>query len=164
MSNGRSVRQSLDYRRVLVGREVAIGFAVLAALYYARFIRFQPLQLPAYLLIVGYDLVELALPILDPYHGVGFPVFLYVLAILGAGAARGLRAGGETGSAWTRTLGGVALVIGMLSLVFGAVVGGPLVAPLDNPTPLAITATTGVSMLFAAWWLLGRPKPWRDEG
>lgn len=163
MSNVRSITKSLNYRRALVGREVAIAFAVLAVLYYVRYIRFQPLQLPAYLLIVGYDLVELALPVLDPYHRIAFPVFLYLLAILGAGTARGLRTGSDDSSTWMRTLGGVSLVIGILSLLFGAVVGGPLVSSTDNPTPLAITGTAGVILLIVAWWLLGRPRPWRGQ-
>ncbi|MFB6361016.1 MAG: hypothetical protein ABEH59_06800 [Halobacteriales archaeon] len=159
MSSVRSITISPNYRRALVGREVAIAFAVLAVLYYARFVRFQPLQLPAYLLIVGYDFVELALPILDPYHRLAFPVFLYMLAILGAGAARGLHARNKDGSPWMRTLGGVSLVIGVLSLLFGVVVGGPLVSSTDNPTPLAITGTAGVILLLVAWWSLGRPRP-----
>lgn len=146
----------LRYRRALLGREVAIAFSILAVLYFVRFIRFQPLQIPAYLLIVAYDLVEVALPILNPYHSIGFPIFLYLLAIVGAGAARGLRAGVGDDPAWARTIGGVCLVIGVLSLLFGVFVGGPMIAATDNPTPLAITGATGIILLLVGWWLLGR--------
>lgn len=143
-------------QRTLIGREVAVAFAVISAFYVVRFIRFQPLQIPAYLLIVAYDLVEVTFPVLNPYHPIGFPVFLYLLAILGAGAARWLRAGDLEEVAWIRPVGGVCLVIGTLSLLFGAVVGGPIFAPADNPTPLAITGTTGVAFLLGGWFLLGR--------
>lgn len=148
---------ALRSRRILLGREVAIAFAVIAVLYLVRFIRFQPLQIPAYLLIVAYDLVEVALPVLAPYHPVGFPLFLYLLAVVGAGAARRLRTG-EEGTAWGRSIGGVALVVGTISLAFGAFVGGPLVSATDNPTPLAITGATGAILLLVGWWLLGRPS------
>lgn len=145
-------------RRALLGREVAIAFGIIVGLYFARFIRFQPLQIPAYLLIVSYDLVETALPVLTPYHPIGFPLFLYLLAIVGAGAAHRLRAG--DGSEWRRAIGGVSLVVGSLSLLFGAVVGGPLVSPTDNPTPLSITVITGFILLVVGWWSLGQPgKP-----
>lgn len=148
---------SLTLRRALLGREVAVAFAVIAALYLVRFVGFQPLQIPAYLLIVAYDIVEVALPVLTPYHPFAFPVFLYGLAIVGAGAARMLRSDDGEGGSVLQAVGGVCLVVGMLSVVFGAFVGGPLVSPTDNPTPLAITGATGVVLLVAGWLLLGRP-------
>lgn len=154
---------TLNYRRALIGWEVAIAFAVLAVLYLVRYIRFQPLQIPAYLLIVAYDLVEVALPMLNPYHPFGFPIFLYLVAIVGAGAARRLQTNAGDKNAWIRTVGGVALVIGVLSLLFGIFVGGPIVSPTDNPTPLAITATAGVIFLLVGWWLLGRPTNLQRE-
>jgi hypothetical protein len=142
-------------KNALLGRDVGIAFAVLVALYLVRFVRFQPLQIPAYLLIVAYDIVEVMLPILTPYYPVGFPLFLYLLAIIGAGAARWWRSSDGEESPWTQVVGGVCLVVGVLSLLFGAFVGGPLVSPTDNPTPLAITGATGIGFLVGAWWLLG---------
>lgn len=145
-------------RRAFLGRDVAVAYAVIIALYLVRHVRFQPLQIPAYLLIVAYDIVEMVLPVLTPYHPIGFPIFLYLLAIVGAGVARQLRTDDEADSAWIRTAGGVGLVIGVLSLLFGAYVGGPLIAPTDNPTPLAITGAAGIILLIGSWWLLGRPS------
>jgi len=144
-------------RKSLLSRDVAVAYTILVALYLLKFIPFQPVQIPPYLLIVAYDLVEVALPFLTPYYPVAFPLFLYVLAIGGAGLARKLRATDSGQTAWLQTLGGVCLIIGILSLGFGAFVGGPLVSPTDNPTPLAITGTTGIVFLVVAWWLLGRP-------
>jgi len=142
-------------RKALLGRDIAVAFAVLTVLYLVRFVRFQPLQIPAYVLIVTYDIVEVILPILTPYYPVGFPPFLYLLAIIGAGVARWLRSGDREETGRTRVVGGVCLVVGVLSLLFAAFVGGPLISPTDNPTPLAITGATGISFLVSAWWLLG---------
>lgn len=150
----------LALRRALLGREVAVAFAVIAAAYLVRFVRFQPLQIPAYLLIVAYDVVEVAVPVLTPYHPIAFPVFLYGLAVVGAGAARVLRSDDGEGRFMRRAVGGVCLVVATISLGFGAFVGGPLVSPTDNPTPLAITGTTGAVLLVVGWLLLGRPMRW----
>lgn len=143
-------------RRVLLGRAVAVAYALLVGLYLARTIRLQAVQIPAYLLIVAYDLVEVVLPVLTPYHPIGFPVFLYLLAVVGAAVTRRLTTGPPAGTVGLRAAGGVCLVVGLLSLAFAALVGGPLVAPTDNPTPLAITGTTGLLFLTAGWWLLRR--------
>lgn len=143
-------------RNALLGRDVATAYAIIVALYVLKFVPFQPVGIPPYLLIVAYDLVEVVLPFLTPYYPIAFPLFLYVLAVSGAGITRRLRDTDSAHSSWLQTLGGVCLVIGLLSLGFGAFVGGPLVSPTDNPTPLAITGVTGFTFLGLAWWLLGR--------
>lgn len=145
-------------RKGLLSRSVAIAYAIVVALYLLKFVRFQPVQIPPHLLIVAYDFVEGTLPFLAPYYHIGFPLFLYALAVIGAAITRRLHSGDGERSVWLRTLGGVCLVIGASSLAFGAVVGGPVVAPTDNPTPLAITGATGIVLLLAGWWLLGRPS------
>lgn len=145
------------FGRALVGREVVLAYAAIVALYLARFVGVRPLQIPAYLLIVAYDVLEVALPFLTPYHQVGFPLFLYLLAIVGAGIARRLQSDGGDGPGLTAAVGGVCLVVGLLSLAFGATIGGPLIAPSDNPTPLAITGATGIVFLVGGWWLVSRP-------
>lgn len=147
----------LTLKRALLGREVAVASGVIAALYLVRFVRFQPLQIPAYLLIVAYDFVEVAMPILTPYYPVAFPAFLYILAVVVGAAARGLRAADETDGTWRRTTGGVCLLVGSISILFGVIVGGPLIAATDNPTPLTITGATGIFLLVIGWWLLRRP-------
>lgn len=63
--------------------------------------------------------------------------------------SRHLRKGAGEQRAWLRTIGGICLVIGTISLLFGAAVGGPLIAPTDNPSPLAISAATDGILLFA---------------
>ncbi|MFB6301477.1 MAG: hypothetical protein ABEH78_01245 [Haloferacaceae archaeon] len=144
--------------RALLGRGVAVAYAVVVALYLLQFVGSRPVQIPAYLLIAAYDLVEVAVPGLTPYHPVGFPLFLYLLAVVGAGAARRFQSSDGHASDWTRTVGGVCLVVGSLSVAFGVLVGGPLVARTDNPTPVAITGAIGLLLLAGGWWLLDRPR------
>jgi|AntRauTorcE11898_2_1112593.scaffolds.fasta_scaffold02036_3 hypothetical protein len=141
-------------RSVLLGRDVAVAYAGIVALYLVRVVGFQPSQIPAYLLIVAYDLVEVMLPVLTPYHPIGFPLFLYLLAIIGAAAARWLRPDDGDESSLMQVAGGVCLLVGLLSVLFAALVGGPLISHTDNPTPLAIAGATGIAFLVGAWWLL----------
>lgn len=144
-------------RNALLGRDVAIAYAVVVVLYLLKFVPFQPTQIPPYLLIVAYDLTEVAFPFLTPYYPIAFPLFLYVLAVSGAGITHKLRATDGDQTVWLQTLGGVCLIIGLIALAFGAFVGGPLISPTDNPTPLAITGVTSIIFLVTAWRLLGRP-------
>lgn len=145
--------------RGFIGREVMIAYGVLAVLYLVRVVGFTPIQLPAYLLIASYDVIERALPVITAYYAVGFPLYLYGLAVIGGALARVIRSDGD--AAWLCVVGGVCLVIGSISLLFGAMIGGPLFAPTDNPTPLAITGATGIVLVLGGWWLLGRPLPRR---
>lgn len=148
-----------EIRQALLGRDVAVAYAIIVALYALKFVRFQPVQIPPYLLIVAYDFVEVAIPVLTPYHPIGFPLFIYVLAVVGAGIARSFRPDTREDISWLRIAGGICLIVGSISILFGAFVGGPLVSPTDNPTPLAITGLTGIVFLLASWWLLGHPSP-----
>lgn len=138
---------------ILLGREVVVAYVLIVALYLGRALRVRPLQIPASLLISAYDIVEAAFPVLTPYYPLGFPLFLYLLALLGAGTARWLQADEEV-STPSRIVGGVCLIIGVLSLLLGGVVGGPLVSSTDSPTPLAVTGVTGLIFLGGAWWFL----------
>ena len=143
-------------RRTLASRGVAVAFAIVVGLYLVRLVRFQPVQLPAYLLILAYDVVEASAPAVAPYYPVGVPIFHYLVAVVAAALARRVRPAGADVSG-RGAAGGVALVVGVISLLVAAMVGGPVVAPSDNPTPLAITGAAGLLLVAVAWLLLGRP-------
>ena len=142
-------------RRVFAGRQVAFASALIAGLYLIRHIDVQALQIPAYLLVVAYDVVEAVLPVLAPFHPVLFPVFLYLVAVAAAGVTRRLGQHVDDGSLM-RAAGGVSVLIGTLAFLYGVAIGGPLVAPVDNPTPLATLLVTAGMSLLVGWWLLGR--------
>ncbi|MFB6114183.1 MAG: hypothetical protein ABEJ58_08815 [Halodesulfurarchaeum sp.] len=145
-------------RRLLFGRDVAIAYAVLVSLYYLRVVGRRPTQIPAYLLIVAYDVVEVLLGILPPYYPIAFPLFLYLLAVCGAAIPRVIRSETGEGQTWHRAAGGVCLVVGTIAFLFAAMIGGPLSAPTDNPTPLAIATVTAIAFFAAGWVLLGRRR------
>lgn len=145
-------------RHALIGRDVAVAYGVVVGLYLVRHIRFQPLQIPAYLLIVSYDLVEVIAPAIAPYHPIGFPVYLYCLAVVAAASTRMTRSVDPAARPWRGALGGVCVVIGVLALGFAIYIGGPLVTPSDNPTPVVITGATALVLFVAGWLLLDRPR------
>ncbi|MGM0399532.1 MAG: hypothetical protein ACQEQY_11170 [Halobacteriota archaeon] len=143
-------------RRTFLGRDVAVAYGVLVVFYGLRYVALQPVQIPSYFLIVAYDVVEMVIPLLTPAHPIGVPVFLYLLAVVGAGVGRAFRSGEESGAIVVRAVGGVFLVVAALSVLFGASVGGPVVEPGEGPTPLAVTGATGIAFVVAGWWLLAR--------
>lgn len=138
-------------RRVLLGPDVAVAFAVLAVLYVAMEVPFPPTQVPGYLLVVAYDLVEVAIPALTPYWPVGFPAFLYLLAVVGAAVGRVVRDDGG----WPASVGTALLVVGGISLLFASLLGIPL-ALRGDVVPGAITGTVGVVLVALGAWLLRR--------
>lgn len=138
-------------RRVLLGPDVAVAFAVLAAMYLAMQVPFQPTQIPGYLLVVAYDLVEVAIPALTPYWPVGFPAFLYLLAVVGAAVGRVVR----DDEGWVGSIGAGLVVVGMLAFGFALLIAGPT-ALAGNLAPVAITTVTGVVLVVVGWWLLRR--------
>lgn len=87
-------------------------------------------------------------PVPHSIYPVSFPLFLYVLAVSNARITRKLCATDGEQSVWLQTLGGICLIIRLISLGFGAFIGGLLVFRTDNPTPLTITSTTGIILIM----------------
>lgn len=150
------MRHREELVRGLLGRDVLIAYVFIGILYLLRNIDFRAFQIPGYLLIVAYDVIEVLVPPLAPFRSIGFPLFMYLLAVIGAGGARLLVASDEDGSNWRRGLGGVSVLFGFISISFGMAVGGPIVVASDNPTPLAITGLTGLAFLLVGLLLLAR--------
>lgn len=73
------------------GRDAAVGTLVLAGLYGLRSVQFQPLQIPSYLLIVGFDVLEGLFGSAGPYCDLLFAMYILGLGVAGATMSIGLR-------------------------------------------------------------------------
>ncbi|MFC7204109.1 hypothetical protein ACFQJC_11340 [Haloferax namakaokahaiae] len=143
----------MNVRRSPFLRDSAAAIAVLVGLYALAFVQFQPVQIPGYLLMVGFGVIDtLAGPITANYD-LWFGVYLVALG-LGAGAFAGLlRTASRRADlpAWRVAVAGAAAVVGVLSLLFAL---GVLFTS-TQVTPVLITATTAVFFFALAAWLAG---------
>lgn len=135
-------------------RDTMVGTLVVAGLYGLAFgVQFPPLQIPGYLLIVGFGSFE----VLAEPAGVGYSALfaLYLLALGTAGAIviTALRqAMGDIGnSGWRVGVAGAPLVVGVLSLAFALSV----LLRSSQLVPVLITGATGLVFLGLAGWLVG---------
>lgn len=144
-------------------RDAAVATLVLVGLYgLARGVQFQPLQIPGYLLIVGFDALERAFGAAGPGYHLLFAVYILTLGVIGAALSIGLREQSRrTGLSWWRLgVAGALAVVGCLSLLFGVAV----LAGTSQLAPAAITGITGLGLLTLAAWLAGLVGPTaRDE-
>ncbi|ESP87592.1 hypothetical protein [Candidatus Halobonum tyrrellensis] len=138
-----AVPASFSSRTLL--RDWVAAAAVLGGLYALAYgVQFQPLQVPGYLLLVGFDAVEFVLPEFgsSTAYDLGFACYLGVLAALAAVGASAARARGATGP--LVGVGAGLAAVGTLALLLGAVVYLPV-----GGTPLAIVAGTGLVLALA---------------
>ncbi len=149
--------------RPFLGRDVAVASGVVAGLYaLAVVVPFQPLVVPGYLLLVGYDAIEGALPVLSGFYAVGFPLYCYLLAVLAAAVARRLRAAGAP-NAWRPGAAAALLVVGGLALTLAVGVYAPLGgaggaggSATESPwTPFLIVAGAGAALSGLGAYLAG---------
>ncbi|KAB1191910.1 hypothetical protein GJR96_00035 [Haloferax sp. MBLA0076] len=135
-------------------RDAVVATAVLAGLYLLGYgVQFQPLQIPTYLLIVGFDLVEAAFGSAGANYDLLFAAYIVGLGLVGATVAHVLRLWArETDlSQWRLGAAGAVAIVGTLSLLFGLrilLVGGQL-------TPVLVTGTAGLILLGVSGWLSG---------
>ncbi|MFC7128669.1 hypothetical protein [Haloferax chudinovii] len=137
---------------VSVARDAAVATAVLAGLYGLGYgVQFQPLQLPTYLLIVGFDAIEAAVGPAGAGSDVLFAAYLVGLGVVAAGVARVVRESSEaTDLAWWR-LGAASAValVGVISLLFALFV---LVNGVQF-TPVLVAGGAGVALLALSAWV-----------
>ncbi|RDZ65225.1 hypothetical protein C5B90_02320 [Haloferax sp. Atlit-12N] len=137
---------------VSFARDAAVATAVLAGLYGLGYgIQFQPFQLPTYLLIVGFDALEVAFGSAGAWYDLLFTAYLVGLGVVGAGVARVVRGKSKTaGLAWWRLGAAAALaLLGVISLLFALSV---LVAGVQF-TPVLVTGVAGIALLALAAWV-----------
>lgn len=141
---------SVSRRQRAFARDAVVATFVLVVLYGLLDVPFAPLQIPGYLLVVGFDVLEVTFGSAGPAYPVLFGAYLAGLGIVGAGIAAALRAR-DGDSAWRLATAGAFALVGVLSLLFalGVLVG------TGQWEPVAITGATGLVLLAVAGWLAG---------
>jgi hypothetical protein len=134
---------------VSFAREAVVSMLVVVGLYFVSVgAQFPPLQIPGYLLIVGFDMLEVTFGSASEYYDVLFAAYLLGLGLVGAVLVHGLRTRTPgTVPSWRLGVAGALIVVGILSLLFATVV--------SSLTPFLITGTTGLILLALAGWLVG---------
>ncbi|WP_396613153.1 hypothetical protein ACH9L7_07805 [Haloferax sp. S1W] len=141
-------------RSVTFARDAVVATAVLAGLYGLAYgVQFQPLQIPGYLLIVGFDLLEVVFGPVRSNFDLVFAAYIVGLGLVSAIVAQLARLGGERTDLpqWRLGAAGAIAIVGVLSLLFAA----NILVSTTQTTPVLITGTAGVVMLALAGWLAG---------
>lgn len=135
-------------------RDAVVATVAVVGLYgLAQGVQFPPTQIPGYLLVVGFDLLEMAFGSVGAYYDVLFAAYLLGLGLVGAAVAHVFQG-------WTREterpgwrfgVAGALAVVGALSLLFGLAVS----LGTDQWAPTLITGAAGLVMLALASWLGG---------
>jgi hypothetical protein len=139
-------------RSVSLARDVVVSTAVVGGLYGLAFVEFQPVQIPGYLLIVGFDILEATLGSAGSNYDVLFYVYLVGLGVLGGALSHVLRTWTDDGVAgWRRGVAGALVVTGVLAFSFALMV----LVGSSQLTPVLITGATGLVSFAIAGWLTG---------
>lgn len=141
---------SVSRRQRAFVRDAAVATLVLVLMYVLMDVQFVPLQIPGYLLIVGFDLLEVTFGSAGTAYQVLFAAYLVGLGIVGAGIAAAARQFDGV-SAWRLAPAGAFAVVGVLSLLFALAV----LVGTDQLEPVAITGATGLVLLALAAVLAG---------
>ena len=133
-------------------RNTAVATGVVIGLYgLAVGVPFQPLQIPGYLLIVGFDLLEVVFGSAGNNYDILFAVYLLGLGIVGASVTHVLSGLAQDFPRWRSGVAGAFSVVGILSLVFALNV----FLGTSQIVPVLTTAAAGLVMLAFAGWLVG---------
>ncbi|KAB1196758.1 MULTISPECIES: hypothetical protein [Haloferax] len=141
-------------QQVIFARDAVVATAVLAGLYLLGYgIQFQPLQIPTYLLIVGFDLLEVTFGSAGTNYDLLFAAYIVGLGVVGAAVAGLLRTGARKTDLpqWRLGTAGALAILGTLSLLFGLRV----LLVSTQRTPVLVTGAAGIALLALAGWLSG---------
>ncbi|MDS0299396.1 hypothetical protein NDI76_11650 [Halogeometricum sp. S1BR25-6] len=141
----------LDVRRRAFVRDVAVCVAVVVALYALMRVPFQPLQIPGYLLVVGFDWLEFALGSTGERYPFWFGAYLLGLGVVGGLVARLFRTltVRTERSGWRFGAAGACVVVGLGALAFTL-----FVSVHAGITSVLITGGTALALFAAAGLLL----------
>lgn len=135
-------------------RDAIVSTLVLVGLYgLAQGIQFQPVQIPGYLLVVGFDALEGLFGSAGSAYPLLFAVYIFGLGLSGAAIATVLRTRSrETNrSLWRVGMAGALGVVGTISILYGLVI----LVNTSQLVPVLITGVVGVILLALAGWLAG---------
>ena len=139
--------KSIGNRRRAFVRDTVIATGVIIGLYgLAVSVQFQPLQIPGYLLIVGFDLLEVIFGSAGNNYDLLFAVYLLGVGLVGAAVAHVLSGLAQDIPRWRVGVAGAFSVLGILSLLFALNV----LLGVSQLTPALITAAAGLVMLAFA--------------
>jgi hypothetical protein len=134
-------------------RDTVFGTLTVVGLYgLGMGVQFQPAQIPAYLLIVGFDMLEVVFGSVGTYYNVVFATYLFGLGVVSAVIARVLRKQADKTDIprWRFSVASVLVVVGGFALFFMLFIS--LWAGLIS---VLITGTTALVLLGLAGWLTG---------
>lgn len=142
---------SVTRRRRTFVRDAAVATLVLAVLYGLLDVPFTPIQIPGYLLIVGFDVLESAFGSAGSAYQVLFAAYLIGLGLAGAGIAAAVREHDGDASAWRLGAASAFALVGTGGLLFALAV----LVGTGQWQPAAIAGAGGLVLLALAGWLAG---------
>jgi hypothetical protein len=135
-------------------REAVIAVVVVVGLYgLSSSVQFSPAQIPAYLLIVGFDMLEVTFGSAGAYYPVLFGAYLVGLGVAGAVVVHTFRRWTSEADlpSWRLGVAGAFTVVGALSLLFAL----SILIGTSQMDAVVITGVTGLIFLALAGWLAG---------
>ncbi|WP_232702518.1 hypothetical protein [Halobacterium wangiae] len=135
-------------------RDTVIATVVLAGLYgLAVGVQFQPVQIPGYLLLVGFGVLDRTVGPSSASHPVLFAAYLLALGFVGATVAHVLstRVTPLRRPWWRVGVAAALALVGVLSLGFAVAV----LLGTSQLEPVLVTGAAGLLLLGLASWLSG---------
>ncbi len=140
------------HRTVSFARDVVVATVVVVGLYGLAFVEFQPVQIPGYLLMMGFDMLETAFGSAGSNFDVLFYAYLVGLGLVGGVLGHLLRTWTDDDvPGWRLGVAGALVVAGLLALSFALMV----LVGSSQLTPVLIAGVTGLVSFAMAGWLAG---------
>lgn len=132
-------------------RDAAVATLVVVGLYgLSAGVRFQPAQIPGYLLVAFFDVLEAALGPVETNFELVFAAYLLGLGLVGGAIAQGVRRLAPDADGWRVGAAGAFVIVGAMALAVAAII----LANTDQLVPVLITAATGLAAFGLAGYLL----------
>lgn len=145
-----------SFQPVTYARDAVVATAALFGLFALMHSGVPGLVIPGYLLVVGFDRIEVLVGSAGANYQLLFYTYLAGLGLLAAGAAQGFRSADTDAPAWRLGLASALGLIGAMSLLFALAVL-PTVDGLTHEAlaPVLITGSVALACFALAAWLVG---------